>query len=355
MSQMEESVIVRKTRLMTQLLLISVTLNVGLLATFLYRSLAPHELAAHVPPEKVFEVSNGEMIYSYFHCSFDELVAKLGDERLVEEGYRVCDLALACLVSYHHFDLDRALPTTKTQSRHLLFVHAEGGEQIDVPVFPGLSMEDFSVISLFAKRESWPLTAKGLFLELARSQDENLRETFMLSSPFITAQTLFNREGFALCKEEILALLQEGEWQIVKRIHEEKVFTREQQLSILSALVDVGSKRAVECLLTHEREYALRKLPDKTLAKLVSHTEDEGVLKEVASGVRCDGVRDVAAEKLGSPVEDDPKVHVVQKGDTLWDIARKYKVSMKRLQELNQLKDQNHLFPGKKLVLNDAP
>mgnify|MGYP006897294850 CR=1 FL=1 len=59
-----------------QMLLLSATLNVGLFTTFLYRSLSPKPVAWENPEKKTFEVTNGEMIYSYFHCSFDELVEK---------------------------------------------------------------------------------------------------------------------------------------------------------------------------------------------------------------------------------------------------------------------------------------
>lgn len=350
---MEETAIVRKTRLLTQLLLLSITLNVGLLATFFYRSLTPEPVATEVSPKNHFEVTNGEMIYSYFHCTFNELVDKLSDERLVEEGYRVCDLALACLVSYHHFDLERALPSARIQRRHLLFVHVDGGEQVDIPVFPGLTEEDFSAVAQFAQREKHPLTPKGLFLALSESNEKSLQEAFFRTSPFVAVQTLFNREGMELSQPELLALLREGNWSIIRKIHEEKVFTKEQQLAVLSSLVGEGSEKAARLLLTIDKEYALKRLPDETLAKLVKHTDDKEVLKTVAHGVRQDKVRAVAQEKLGEPQvnREGPETYVIKKGDTLWHIAKKFHVTVKDLQKANTITNLDKIKPGKEITI----
>ncbi|MBL7866126.1 MAG: LysM peptidoglycan-binding domain-containing protein, partial [Cyclobacteriaceae bacterium] len=45
------------------------------------------------------------------------------------------------------------------------------------------------------------------------------------------------------------------------------------------------------------------------------------------------------------------KTYVVQEGDTLWDISRKFKgLTVEKLKALNNLKD-NQLSPGMKLIL----
>lgn len=46
-----------------------------------------------------------------------------------------------------------------------------------------------------------------------------------------------------------------------------------------------------------------------------------------------------------------PKYHVVQKGDTLWGISRKYGVSVDRLVERNGIKDRNRIYVGQKINL----
>ena len=46
-----------------------------------------------------------------------------------------------------------------------------------------------------------------------------------------------------------------------------------------------------------------------------------------------------------------PMYHVVQKGDTLWGISRKYGVSIDRLVERNGIKDRNRIYVGQRINL----
>ncbi len=47
-----------------------------------------------------------------------------------------------------------------------------------------------------------------------------------------------------------------------------------------------------------------------------------------------------------------PKYHVVQKGDTLWGISRKYGVSIDRLAERNGIEDRNRIYVGQKILVS---
>ena len=47
-----------------------------------------------------------------------------------------------------------------------------------------------------------------------------------------------------------------------------------------------------------------------------------------------------------------PKYHVVQKGDTLWGISRKYGVSVDRLVERNGIEDRNRIYVGQKILVS---
>ncbi len=47
-----------------------------------------------------------------------------------------------------------------------------------------------------------------------------------------------------------------------------------------------------------------------------------------------------------------PKYHVVQKGDTLWGISRKYGVSVERLVKMNNIIDKNRIYVGKKILVD---
>lgn len=47
-----------------------------------------------------------------------------------------------------------------------------------------------------------------------------------------------------------------------------------------------------------------------------------------------------------------PKYHVVQKGDTLWGISRKYWVSVERLVEMNGIRDRDRIYVGQKILVS---
>ena len=50
-------------------------------------------------------------------------------------------------------------------------------------------------------------------------------------------------------------------------------------------------------------------------------------------------------------VEPSKILHIVQKGDTLWDIAKMYSgVSIEKIKKLNKL-DNNNLKPGSRLLI----
>ncbi|MDB2118765.1 MAG: N-acetylmuramoyl-L-alanine amidase [Clostridium sp.] len=53
----------------------------------------------------------------------------------------------------------------------------------------------------------------------------------------------------------------------------------------------------------------------------------------------------------GLDVTSAPKYHVVQNGDTLWGISRKYGVIVERLVERNGIEDRNRIYVGQKINL----
>jgi len=56
-----------------------------------------------------------------------------------------------------------------------------------------------------------------------------------------------------------------------------------------------------------------------------------------------------AATKTPMPLGE--RVHIVQPGDTLWDLSQKYGVSVEAIAKANHIKDPDAIFPGQKLVI----
>jgi membrane-bound lytic murein transglycosylase D len=61
--------------------------------------------------------------------------------------------------------------------------------------------------------------------------------------------------------------------------------------------------------------------------------------------------KEVAPEVLASDQEDDT-LYTVKKGDTLWDIAKKFKTTPQKIAEANGLNRKNYLETGQKLVIS---
>ena len=56
----------------------------------------------------------------------------------------------------------------------------------------------------------------------------------------------------------------------------------------------------------------------------------------------------LAAKKEGASEDDTAVYHTVRQGDTLWDIARKYRASIDQIRNLNDLRS-NNLRPGQRI------
>ena len=59
-----------------------------------------------------------------------------------------------------------------------------------------------------------------------------------------------------------------------------------------------------------------------------------------------------AEERKISPEKDLPSVHEVQPGETLWNIAQRYGMSVDEILSLNRLKPSETIYPGQKILVN---
>ena len=57
-------------------------------------------------------------------------------------------------------------------------------------------------------------------------------------------------------------------------------------------------------------------------------------------------------EKKTSPQKVIHKVHQVEPGETLWNIARRYGMSVEEVVQLNKLDPSETIYPGQKLLVN---
>ncbi len=392
----------RRARALTQALIISGTLNIGLISTFIYFTLKDKQsiVSQEVPAISLNSkpsFTNKQVLEFCSQASFSELLNMLTSEELLEEGYTRRDLALACLASFHHFPLTKVLGDAVLQKRKISFSLQEG-EMIELVVFPGLKTEHFEAVLQFSSIEKWPLTAKGLFLALQNVDppyDPSLLEALYTTSEFHHIYILLQKGIPALERSVLVDLLLTGSWDKMKEIAEKlralQCYDVEACREVLmSYAVNFQSKVAGRLLLQHHSEYILKRLNDEQLLAFFDlHVEQEDTLgslaKELLLSPRSDEIRQKAAaflyamaqemmphpydhltalrrffpERLVAPVlQSVPKpesiqlhrIHIVQIGDSLWKIARKYATTVDAICELNQL-DSDRLKLGKKLQI----
>ncbi|NGX45326.1 MAG: D-gamma-glutamyl-meso-diaminopimelic acid endopeptidase CwlS [Chlamydiae bacterium] len=373
---------IKRARWLSGALIISGTLNIGFLTTFIYMVLKEKERPLPIeitrttqksPRDPSANLNMQQLLSKYSTLSFQELMVCLGNSDHIESGYTKRDLALACLVSFHHFNLERALGGLKLQRRTIAFTNSEAGEKIQLDIFAGLADYQYQAISSYAKTEKWPLTPQGLFFELKSMTppfESTLLEAFYLTPEFHFLSTLFSKSGVSLRKESLALLLSEGRWETIREyaalLRSTSEFTPSRRREFLLQLVDEESRLAARLLVKLDEEIALHQFDDEQILSLLDLLRDkvpEPFVKTRLTNPRSDQIWKKAQKAVGTPMEVPKKeeplkelvapkqiVHTVATGDSLWKIARKYQISVSALQEKNALKT-DRLRPGQELII----
>ena len=394
----------KRIRHLSIALITSGILNVGVLSLLLYwvlreRPPTPYcELRpARVDQQELPVADNREGAEALAHLStlsFEELKDSLSHSRIIENGFAERDLALACMASFHHFDVLRAFPKhlQPQQKRRLSWKPKGKNEPISLVVYPGLSDHQFATLALFATNEKWPYTAEGLFNFLKDQKkrsayEEDLIDTFALTSEFWTIELLFNRPGLNVKKHEILFLLLDGEWSdlhsftLQQRQINDSSDARRQKF--LLDYLNKNSVWAAALLLKNEWEFALKKLSDEQVIKLLkvmppSFPEGGTYAREILVSPRSSIVwkeattwlqknsrepitnvlkpvtdARVAIKPPTAAISSTPTVYIVQEKDSLWKISKKFGVKIDAIKKLNNM-SSDILRPGAQLKIPPA-
>lgn len=398
-------------RSLTIALFISAALNLVLVAYMIFWALTdrppmPYFEAVNVSPAKEMRQAtnptNALVVRSYNALPYEQLILKLQKKGLVEDGFSERDLALAVLATYYDFDIDKALSSRPTPLQRRWMSLGEGQESIQV--FPGLNHDDHEAVLAYLKTEKWPFKAKGLFQFLKKEStrhDPSLMEAFVLTPEYSWIEKLF--KGTSVSKESLTALLSEGEWgtvsSLVERVKKQKEPLPEMRQRYLLTELQNGSKQAGAILLQSDYDFALKRLKDESVDSMVknmtvadpltlkylnaiaasprSERTKQQALKqyEALSGKKWEPLvsREVPVIKTmpvkpkptaviqAKPVATKPKpapvkdtLYIVQDGDSLWKLSKRYKIPVERIKAYNQLKS-DALKPGSALRIPDQP
>lgn len=435
-----ESLYLKKMRRMYQALIISGGLNITLICYLLYGFVSEGPAVASFelkPADKaIADFSNADLIQQFKAMPFEQLVAKLQNSTLVEDGYTQRDLALGSLVAFHHFDFVKAMQgqLPPSQQRNLAFRKTDGHVD-EIVLFPGLSSQQWDAIIQFVQTERWPLTSQGIFVLLQSPKDQidaSLLEAFFLTPEFMSVEMLFSRSEVPVSKQDIVKLLLEGTWEMLSRFSTEQRAAQDlsaaRRQHFLVDYLDNHSATAAKLMLKIDRQFAIRKLDDAHVLAMLELLKDREqanfeFTQEILTSPRGNAVWQSAASRLysyagetlpmpynhtqalsrfipenilrakleGLAAEAPPKLappqaptvkvpekslpnktmvkttapvkaptatkkvvglrtHVVQKGDNLWKISKRYNVSVDDIKRKNRLTSDS-LKVGSTLVL----
>lgn len=244
-----------------------------------YCELKPATQAEQMAP-LASENTNSDLLRTFKDLTMEQLIAKLNETQLVENGYSQRDLALAALVSFHHFDLSRALlgMPQPQQQRSIAYGIRPDGKNAEAIVYPGLTEQQYQAIVQFAQMERWPLTGKGLFLKLRKQKevDPSLLDAFFLTPEFLTIEMLFNRAEVPVDRMEILAVIKQGNWPMVSKFNEKQRtsqdLTSAKRQSFLLEYIGKESRAAAYLMLKTDGAYAVRKLDDTHIMMMLDRS-----------------------------------------------------------------------------------
>ncbi len=343
-----ESLWTRRIKWLIQGLILSCSINIGLIATLCYFVFKEKDISNYEQiigmgaAEEVIHESNEAYARKCATMSYEELIQCLHDKELVEDGYTKRDLALSCLVAWHHFDVERAL-SSYVQERRLVRFDAK-----ELILFPGLTDCHYEAVFRFVQREMWPFTAEGLFIEIQHKLptfDPSLLAAFSQTKEVLAVSTMFSRSGVCVDMSVLISLLVDGDFEMIRALKGDK-------RAFLLDYVRKGSKIAARLFFEIDKEYVLKRLSDQDILLfkqlLPPHEEFS---KALAASPRSDAVRGIQI-KESAPLQELPLVHthVVEEGESLWRIARRYKTTVSELMESNQLEGER-IRPGRVLKI----
>ena len=345
-------------------LMVSGAANVALVFLCLYFAFKPAQIPIERPIGTVeipaaYERTNGEVLRNFRVLPYEDLVQKLHDNTLIDNGYTVRDLALSALVNFHFVDLDRALGRTPAD-RSLVIGKRSNGSYLTVKVFPGLNDSAFEKIIFFMQTEKWPQNPNGLHQTLKKQtipHDPTLVQAFSMTPHYGFIRKLMKGEGEPTT-DELLQLIVESDWNHLDEWVQKKETGAAVRQQFLLRLISKKSRTAAKIFLKTDGVYAAFRLDDQHLITLLGLLEPGSaqadlLRKRVLASPRSDAVL-AAAKKGGVPAKSEvpfkESVYIVQEGDNLWKISRKFHVDVDNIKRQNQL-DSDKLKPGTSLKL----
>jgi LysM repeat protein len=303
-----------RIRFLTYALIISGAINIALLATFSSFALKEKEKALFKDMQSVSfsqpakELSNNQILQEISSRSFKELLYLLESKENIEEGYKIRDLALGCLTTFHYFNLEKALPGQTLEKREMAFISKNGTKET-LTLFSGLSDFHYEAIKHYGYTEKWPLTSQGLFLEWKKAtspKDLTLKQAILLSSEYELIRNLFATCPYPVSQEDLLNLITEIRWEVIDSFSFEQKqiqdLSEQRRRSFLMTCLEEKSPIGASLLLNTDFAYVVKKLDDIQMQNLLdlvsSHPLTPKLCQELLVSSRSQELFKICASKL---------------------------------------------------------
>ncbi len=380
-----ESSTLKKYRRLSQFLIVSALFNIAFGASALYQYFKPVKPLEWTSSKSAISEDSAAVLKNFLNLSYPELISKLGVKSEIEPGLHKRDIALAILHQSYQVDIARALNRPLLSFQQLSFT--DGAKEKTLPVPRGLLDSDFELISQFIKQEAWPLTSLGLFQKLKFGLKEGaLTQTFYRSEPFSKLFDILKPQIDLIKEENLLSILLKGDCQDLEKFKDQIDKGSFSLDSFLLYYSDLGSVQAA-IYLSKAPHFSLKNLNDKQALAFIDllesvpdkqkilaqnlmqsfrsdnfkeqikakgfEIEEPKIIQElvVEKKVKQEPVSSTLAKALTPPIKSkSAKTYVVQEGDSLWKISRKFKVDLETLKIVNHL-DSENLKPGKVLTI----
>lgn len=107
----------------------------------------------------------------------------------------------------------------------------------------------------------------------------------------------------------------------------------------------------VERILKAKSEQKYEKSIDQLANEVLAGLYGNGITRRIKLGKNYDAVQK-RVEEIIVERKKKGKTYVIQKGDTLGNIAKKYKTTEDRLAKANNIRNKNLIYPGQVLIIN---
>jgi hypothetical protein len=366
--------LMKKLRKMGNFLILSIALNASFLLIITYKSLSASGKGSSrydFSPENQLQVASDVLkekirsyTFSFSRMTYARLLEELDNDKIILDNFKIKDLALSYLFTYFDFDLYRALNGQSVVTKTLKFHSANMEDELVIVL--GLEEQEEKKIAHFIQEERWPFNSKGLYrrLKLGLYEDVSLKRAFYNTSEFYTFFTLLNRADEQMTKEEVLGILLEGHWELLEEFHKGQRnmqdLSRGKRRQLLLDYVAIGSVKATNIFIESEWQFILDNFEDKHLKVMLRQIslkepssrlflkrlllEDSRkdlwvkarqLLDQKSVSLPPSSVSEIARMKFTKSKEESN--YKVKKNDTLWEIAKKFHVSLKEIKQYNRM------------------